>query len=763
MRKTGLLILLVAALIGCPPPGEDEIFNNINIADWVTFADGDSISSVTQSFTVAAEKDGYTATVKAPSTMTVEGNTVSVNPINIYAPSQEAILTITLTKDGVSKQFPLTVTLKRTLGSMPVEELILFDESLDTIDGVTKNFTLAQNTGDWGEDISWKFDTDSANLVYEESTGEVTVTLTDEQQKATATATFTKEGFETVTKTYEITVLTQNEGFSWTPDSLSDYITLGNDGKDYLWRIRDNFTLQTSFEAGTGHDAGTITWTSSNEAAISVSGGTATVTRALDSQKVTLTAAFAETGRRPKEITIDVLVMETIPATLTVDGKTYKLVYFDAFDNQAILEANWDIGNPGHDAPEIGNNNLAPSYFKAPDGQFHGYADEWQKQPTWSPKATYIEDGKARLLAKYDKEAQIGVAGALHSKRLFPHGVFHARWTQKRDTASHWDAFWLDTNQPFSKAYGQKLLNLPKALRSQVETTTEGFFNNQANNIQHGNTSVSNPILYQSQYTLKTDSSVPNWGFTAAKRVDKIGRWYNGEQRYELDAYEWNPAYGNINTTTQNNVIHTWHWMRGYPGNTSGTDNGVNKKWFVGDVARNNGKVGGYSTTYNAAVNKTPSFTLTALYNDSKIAFYYNAHGESNFSSPKYSRSKKSDGTFDNTATTTNSNKEEIPNPDNYQPWPDDEFNPVQVKFTIEPGQWDDRFYLITTEFQNKPDEFDAMDLEYFAYYAAENDMLNPNIGDENSGIPLTAITDMDNVQEDSDTQAKLTKEWVQE
>ena len=588
-------------------------------------------------------------------------------------------------------------------------------------------------------------------------TGEVTVTLTDDQQKATATATFTKEGFETVTKTYNITVLTKNEGFSWTPDSLSDYITLGNEGKDYLWRIRDNFTLQTSFEAGTGHDAGTITWISSNEAAISVSGGTATVTRALDSQKVTLTAAFKEESRREKSLTVDVLVMETIPNTLEVDGKTYKLVYFDAFDNQAILEANWDIGNPGHYAPEIGNEGLEPKYFEAPDGQFHGYADEWQKQPTWSPRATYIEDGKARLLAKYDKEAQIGVAGALHSKRLFPHGVFHARWTQKRDSNSHWDAFWLDTNQPFSKAYGQKLLNLPKALRSQVETTTEGFFDNQAANIQHGDTTVSDPILYQSQYTLKTDSSVPNWGFTAAKRVDKIGRWYNGEQRYELDAYEW------VKETGQNNVIHTWHWMRGYPGNTSGTDNGVDKKWFVGDVARGQGKIGGYSGTYNAAVNKTPSFTLTALYNDSKIAFYYNAHGESNFSSPKYSRSKKDDGTFDNTATTTNSNKEQIPNPDNYQPWPDDEFNPVQVKFTIEPGQWDDRFFMITTEFQNKPDEFDAMDLEYFAYYAAEDDMLNPNIGAENSGVPLTAITDMDNVLEDSDTQAKLTKEWVQE
>lgn len=749
MRKTGLLILLVAALIGCPPPGEDEIFNNINIADWVTFADGDSISSVTQSFTVAAEKDGYTATVKAPSTMTVEGNTVSVNPINIYAPSQEAILTITLTKDGVSKQFPLTVTLKRTLGSMPVEELILFEESLDTIDGVTKNFTLAQDTGDWGEDISWGFETGSANLVYEESTGEVTVTLTDEQQTATATATFTKEGFETVTKTYNITVLTQNEGFSWTPDSLSDYITLGNDGNDYLWRIRDNFTLQTSFEAGTGHDAGTITWISSNEAAISVSGGTATVTRGLDSQKVTLTAAFAETGRRPKEIKIDVLVMETIPATLTVDGKTYNLVYFDAFDNQAILEANWDIGNPGHDAPEIGNNDLEPKYFKAPDEQFHGYADEWQKQPTWSPRATYIEDGKARLLAKYDKEAQIGVAGALHSKRLFPHGVFHARWTQKRDTNSHWDAFWLDTNQPFSKAYGEKLLNLPKALRSQVAESSrgEGFFNNQASNIQHGNTTVENPILYQSAYTLKKIST-GSWDFTAAKRVNEIGRWYNGEQRYEIDAYEWTGG------TTQNNVIHTWHWMRGYPGNESNLDavQGVAKKWHVGSVARNNAKVGGYSKVYYKDVNKTPSFTLTALYNDSKIAFYYNAHGESSFTNPTFSHSKASDGSFDRNQSG-----------DNKQPWPDDEFNPVQVKFTIEPGQWNEDFFQITTAFKDKPDEFDAMDLEYFAYYAAEDDMLNPNIGAENSGVPLTAITDMDNVQEDNETQAKLTKEWVQE
>ena len=750
MRKTGLLILLVAALIGCPPPGEDEIFNNINIADWVTFADGDSVSSVTQSFTVAAEKDGYTATVKAPSTMTVEGNTVSVNPINIYKPSQEAILTITLTKDGVSKQFPLTVTLKRTLGSMPVDQLFLFEESLDTIDGVTKNFTLAQDTGDWGEDIIWEFKTDSANLVYTDSTGEVTVTLTDEQQTATAKATFTKEGFETVTKTYNITVLPQNEGFSWTPDSLSDYITLGNGGKDYLWRIRADFELTTEIPKDDTHGAVTVSWSSSNEDAISINGGDATVTRALDSQKVTLTAAFKEESRREKSLTIDVLVMETIPNTLEVDGKTYKLVYFDAFDNQAILEANWDIGNPGHDAPEIGNEGLEPKYFEAPDGQFHGYADEWQKQPTWSPRATYIEDGKARLLAKYDEEAQVGVAGALHSKRLFPHGVFHARWTQKRDTNSHWDAFWLDTNQPFSKAYGKKLLNLPKALRSQVEKTTEGFFNNQAEDIQHGDTAVSDPILYQSKYTLKETSS-QSWNFTAAKRVDQIGRWYNGEQRYELDAYEWE------NGTRQNNVIHTWHWMRGYPGNEKDLDavQGVAKKWHVGSVARDPGKVNGnpgYSTTYSAAVNKTPSFTLTALYNDSKIAFYYNAHGESNFNSPTYSRSKQEGDIFDSTRPK-----------DNQQPWPDDEFNPVQVKFTIEPGQWNEDFFQITTAFKDKPDEFDAMDLEYFAYYAAEDDMFNPNIGDENNSVPLTAITDMDNVQEDNETQAKLTKEWVQE
>ena len=55
------------------------------------------------------------------------------------------------------------------------------------------------------------------------------------------------------------------------------------------------------------------------------------------------------------------------------------------------------------------------------------------------------------------------------------------------------------------------------------------------------------------------------------------------------------------------------------------------------------------------------------------------------------------------------------------------------------------------------------MHVEYFAYYAAQDDILNPNIGDENSGVSLTAITDMDNVQESAETQTKLTKEWVQE
>ena len=744
-------IIFFLLFTGCPQPETDsDIFTGIKVADFFVFAEGDSSGSVTKPFTFQTEKNGMKMTVKVPSSMTVTGNTISVNWYNVYSPTQEAVLTATLTKDGQSKAFPFTVVLKRTLGSMPVSELILFDEKLDTIDAVTSSFTLSQTTGKYGETVSWNFTTESPDLVYDESTGRVTVTLTNDRQSATAEAVFTKEGFESVTKTFDLIILTSSEGYSWTPDSLTDYITLGNSGKDYLWRIRDNFTLKTSFDAESGHGAGTVTWTSSDDAAISVNGSTATVTRGLDSQKVTLTATFQETDseKKSKDLTIDVLVMETIPATLTVDGKTYKLVYFDAFDNQAILEANWDIGNPGHNAPEIGNNNLDPTYFKAPDGQFHGYADEWQKQPTWSPKATYIEDGKARLLAKYDTEAQIGVAGALHSKRLFPHGVFHARWTQKRDSDSHWDAYWLDTNQPFSKAYGEKLLTLPKALRKQVAESSrgEGFFDNKASNIQHGNTAVSNPILYQSQYTLKTDSSVPDWGFTAAKRVDKIGRWYNGEQRYELDAYEW------INGTGQNNVIHTWHWMRGFPGNQTGSLSGVDKKWYVGDVARNQGKVGGYSTTYSAAVNKTPSFTLTALYNDSKIAFYYNAHGENNFSSPKYSRSKQTGDMFDPNIT------EE----DNRQPWPNDEFNPVQVKFTVEPGQWNDNFYQITTAFRNNPENYDAMDIEYFAYYAAEDDMLNPNIGDENSGVPLTAITDMDNVTEFAETQAKLTKEWVQ-
>lgn len=751
MRKTGLLILLVAALIGCPPPGEDEIFNNINIADWVTFADGDSISSVTQSFTVAAEKDGYTATVKAPSTMTVEGNTVSVNPINIYAPSQEAILTITLTKDGVSKQFPLTVTLKRTLGSMPVEQLILFEESLDTIDGVTKNFTLAQDTGDWGEDISWEFTTDSANLQYSASTGEVTVTLTDEQQKATATATFTKEGFEPVTKTYNITVLTKNKGFSWTPDSLTDYITLGNGGKDYLWRIRADFELTTEIPKDDTHGAVTVSWSSSNEDAISINGGDATVTRALDSQKVTLTAAFKEESRREKSLTVDVLVMETIAETLEVDGKTYNLVYFDAFDNQAILEANWDIGNPGYDAnaelqTKVGNKGGNPFYYQSPDGQFHGYGNELHKQPTWSPHAVEIKDGKARLQIKYT-EATGGIIGAIHSYRRFPHGLFIARWTEKRENTNHWDAFWLDTNHPFSKAYGQKILNLPKALRNSVVKDPklgDGFFNNEADNIAKGSETLDNAVLYQADYTMLKETNTNDqsaWNFTIAQEVNQKGRFYNAEQRYELDIFELPYANNNPNI-----VIHLWHFMRGYPSNKSGSPKSV------GNVARDVGKLNlnSHSAAFNSPdVASGKPFSFSCLYNDEKIAFYHSGSGEPDFSRIRHSKTKDSNGNGNILGSA--------------MPWPNDEFNPVEVKFSIEPGSsWADTPSASEGDWYKKGN-IDYMDVEYFAYYAAEDDMLNPNIGDENSGVSLTAITDMDNVQESAETQTKLTKEWVQE
>lgn len=744
---TGVGILLFF-FTGCPqPPTEADIFADIQVADFFVFAEGDSAASVTQPFTFQTEKNGVKISVKAPSSMTVTGNTVSVNWYNVYTPAQEAVLTATLTKDGQSKTVPYSVVLKRSLGSMPVSELILFNEELDTVDAVTSNFTLSPTTGAYGETVTYTVSPDSKNIVYDESTGLVTVTLTDSRQSATVTATFTKEGFEPVTKTYELTILTSAEGYSWTPDSLTDYITLGNGGKDYLWRIRDNFTLQTSFEAEAGHDAGTITWTSSNEAAISVSGGTATVTRDLDSQKVTLTAAFAETGRRPKEIKIDVLVMETIPATLTVDGKTYKLVYFDAFDNQAILEANWDNGNPGYDKYSdkgqlLGNPGGEPFYYKSPDGQFHGYGNELHKQPTWSPRATEIKDGKARLHIKYDSEISQGIIGAIHSYRRFPHGLFIARWTEKRDNTNHWDAFWLDTNHPFSKAYGQKILNLPKALRSQVTQDSElgeGFFDNTTGNIQKGNDTVVNPILYQAKYTMIEDTSTQDdWQFTKAISSGQKGRFYNAEQRYELDAFEL--AYENNNPWV---VIHQWGFMRGNPSNNPSAG------WrSVGAVARGidqldpspNGKQ--FNTSHIA--NKTP-FTFSCLYNEEKIAFYHSGSGQPEFTNCPYSRTKTTSGLVEGSQ----------------MPWPDDEFNPVEIKFSIEPGSgWGDNPAASEGDWY-KQGNVDYMDVEYFAYYAAEDDMLNPNIGDAN-GVALTAITDMDNVLESAETQAKLTKEWVQ-
>ena len=251
---------------------------------------------------------------------------------------------------------------------------------------------------------------------------------------------------------------------------------------------------------------------------------------------------------------------------------------------------------------------------------------------------------------------------------------------------------------------------------------------------------MNNPILCQAKYTMIENTTQNNsWNFTKAISSDRKGRFYNAEQRYELDAFELPNANNNPWV-----VIHQWGFMRGNPSNNPSAG------WrSVGAVGRDldqldpstNGKQ--FNTSHIA--NKTP-FTFSCLYNEEKIAFYHSGSGSPEFTNCPYSR------------TITNGLVE-----GSQMPWPDDEFNPVEVKFSIEPGSgWVDTPNASEGDWY-KQGNVDYMDLEYFAYYAAEDDMLNPNIGDENSGVSLTAITDMENVQESAETQAKLTKEWVQE
>ena len=408
-----------------------------------------------------------------------------------------------------------------------------------------------------------------------------------------------------------------------------------------------------------------------------------------------------------------------IPAAMMAEGKKLSLTYYDPFDSWETLEENWDIGNPGIYRPEIGNEGLELKEKNFDDG-IKGYENDRYKQPYWSPQAVRIKDGCLYIDVYFDPEIPnknisttttsttepegdgfipfnnvtnsnrgYGLAGAIHSKRQFPSGLFitkikHDFSGRANKDASHWDAWWAESNNPFSKKYGEKDLFMPPGAQAGVNQIDKYKFNNTGN--LHPTVSA---------------------------------RGLNGQQVYEYDMYEW--------TSNDNNqwmVTHMWSWYGGYPGWDDRMAQGVtygganNGNYYITNDFRDNDKHEATGRIYSpygdgGQAKRQEWFYLVLLvvpgenggvkmWNFSKD-WNWDLNDKASlvhFASETFYMS-----CFDNDLCPT--------------PFPADTYAPIQVKYSSELGDWNNDHNLIyearETLTKDAPDSTVA---EFFAFYA---------------------------------------------
>ena len=416
----------------------------------------------------------------------------------------------------------------------------------------------------------------------------------------------------------------------------------------------------------------------------------------------------SSSGETVKEFTATVRIIDpsqyvnesqdNIPLSVTVEGKTLKLTHFDPFDDWDTLETNWDIGNPGIDRPEIGNPGIEqPTLVEFPDG-IKGYSGDRYKQPYWSPEAVGIsDDGQLEIKVFFDKTIRnknvnngqegyipggsavdttgYGLAGAIHSKRQFPSGLFvtkikHSWNPRSAKTNAHWDAWWAESNNPFSRAYGKKEL-----------------------------------------FSWGTDDSTRRGKVFTDGVPETQYKGVNGEQVYEYDMYEWVS-----NNTTQWQVLHSWAWYGGYPGweDRYETRGGDNNYWSTADNLRGNDNQG-FSNSYgdNGQAQNGDWFYLAMLVTPEKVVMW-NFPGDWNWnfsaSAIRKSELNNQNRAFGNSAA-----------PLSYRDA--DGKSPIQVKYSSELGDWGNKHNLIYNNRETlTPENPDIMHAEFFAFYAWDTD-----------------------------------------
>ena len=434
----------------------------------------------------------------------------------------------------------------------------------------------------------------------------------------------------------------------------------------------------------------------------------------------------SSSGETVKEFTATVRIIDpsqyvnpsqdNIPLTVNVDGKTLYLTHFDPFDDWDTLETNWDIGNPGIDRPEVGNPGIErPTLVEFPDG-IKGYSGDRYKQPYWSPEAVGIsDDGQLEIKVFFDKTIRnknvnngqegyipggsavdttgYGLAGAIHSKRQFPSGLFvtkikHSWGDRAGKTNAHWDAWWAESNNPFSRAYGEKDLFMPeggenRARRAKNVTTADNYTDVQAGD-----------------------------------------RGLNGQQVYEYDMYEWVS-----NNNSQWQVLHSWAWYGGYPGweDRYDTRGGDNNYWSTSDNLRGNDNGGGtesFSNNYSdgGQAQRGEWFYLAMLVTPDKVMMWnFPGTWDWDFDAPVVSGSLGTSYTEGKRELTTGNSAFGTSGIKPYRNA--DTYAPIQVKYSSELGDWGNKHNLI---YNNRdkltPENPDIMHAEFFAFYAWDTD-----------------------------------------
>ena len=382
----------------------------------ITYAQGDTVTSVTQDLTLVTGGSNGTTISWVSSNTAVIANDGTVTRPDVNSADADVTLTATIEKGGVTDKKIFNLKVLKEAGLSDADAVAAAKTALDITAAVGGNLqavTLAAITlpvaGTEGTTISWV----SSNTAVIANDGTVTrPDVNSADADVTLTATIEKGG-ETDTKAFSLKVL-KEAGLS-DADAVAadkDALTITYAQGDTVTSVTQDLTLVTGGSNGT-----TISWVSSNTAVIANDG---TVTRPAADATVKLTATISK-GTATDEKVFDLKVLSIAVSGLSpTDGATTTdttpAFSWNAVPGAAGYEvqiAASEAGLANAQAVEVSGTSYTPSTALA-NKQTHYWRvrakDGDEQYGTWSAVASILiawyavgDTGPAGGIVFYDK------------------------------------------------------------------------------------------------------------------------------------------------------------------------------------------------------------------------------------------------------------------------------------------------------------------------------------------------------------------------